>query len=213
MTVGVKICGLTEEDGVDACLRFGADWIGLNFFTRSPRYVTATRAAELANRFVGRENRPGCVGLFVDPTNEEIAAVLDTVPVDILQLYTTAERAASIGQNFQREVWLSVPVSMAADLPVETKVERLVIESRAPKDADRPGGNGETLPWDVTQGWFSPCPWILAGGLNPDNVAEAILLSGAPAVDVSSGVECSPGIKDPEAVRRFIQIARSSGKR
>lgn len=208
MSVGVKICGLTEERGLDACLEYGADWIGLNFFAKSPRYVTSARAAELARRMEG--SRSICVGLFVEPTDAEVEAVLDTVPLDVLQLYTSPERAASLGRLSGKEVWLSCPVSSRADLPVQCGVQRLVIESRAPKDASRPGGNGLTLPWDVTAGWRSPAPWILAGGLTPETVGQAVRMSDAPAVDVASGVESAPGIKDPTAVRQFIERARSA---
>ncbi|MCH4092610.1 phosphoribosylanthranilate isomerase [Acetobacter sp.] len=208
MAVGVKICGLTEERGLDACLEYGADWIGLNFFAKSPRHVTPMRAAELARRVDG--SRSVCVGLFVEPTDEEVTAVLDAVPLDVLQLYTTAERALSLARRSGKEVWLSCPVSNRADLPVQCDVQRLVIESRAPKDAGRPGGNGLTLPWDVTAGWTAPVPWILAGGLTPENVGQAVRVSGAPAVDVASGVESEPGIKDPTAIKQFIERARSA---
>lgn len=209
MSVGVKICGLTEERGLDACLEYGADWIGLNFFAKSPRHVTPARAGELARRI---ECTPSiCVGLFVEPTDAEVAAVLDTVPLDVLQLYTSPERVALLARMSGKEVWLSCPVSTRADLPVHCAVQRLVIESRAPKEAGRPGGNGLALPWDLTQGWNAPGPWILAGGLTPENVALAIRMSDAPAVDVASGVESEPGIKDPAAVKHFIEQARSAG--
>ena len=209
MTVGVKICGLTEERGLDACLEYGADWVGFVFFNRSPRHVTADRAAKLLRRMDGMSKMPGRVGLFVEPTDEDIADVLERAPLDILQLYTTPERAKAVQRQFGKEVWLSCPVSVAADLPERCDVNRLLIESRAPKGASRPGGNGLALPWDLTQAWQAPSPWILAGGLNPDNVVEAIRLSLAPAVDVSSGVESVPGVKDAQAVRRFIQQAKA----
>lgn len=208
MSVGVKICGLTEERGLDACLEYGADWIGLNFFAKSPRYVTPMRAAELARRTSGTGSV--CVGLFVEPTDAEVTEVLDAVPLDVLQLYTSPEKAVALARTFGKEVWLSCPVSSRADLPAQCDVQRLVIESRAPKDASRPGGNGLTLPWDVTAGWKAPAPWILAGGLTPENVAQAVRMSDAPAVDVASGVESAPGIKDPAAVKRFIERARSA---
>lgn len=208
MNVGVKICGLTEERGLDACLEYGADWIGLNFFAKSPRYIMPVRAAELARRTRG--TRSVCVGLFVEPTDAEVTAVLDTVPLDVLQLYTSPERAAALARLSGKEIWLSCPVSSRADLPVQCGVQRLVVESRAPKDASRPGGNGLTLPWDVTAGWTAPAPWILAGGLTPENVGQAVRMSDAPAVDVASGVESAPGIKDPTAVKQFIERARSA---
>lgn len=208
MSVGVKICGLTEEQGLEACLQAGADWIGFVFFRKSPRHVTPQRASALSRRFEGLPDRPLSVGLFVEPTDDDIAAVLDDVALDALQLYTTPERALHIRSRYGKEVWLSCPVLTADDLPRTCGVERLVIESRAPAGASRPGGNGLVLPWHLTHGWNAPAPWILAGGLTPENVALAIKKSGASAVDVSSGVEKAPGIKDPDAVRRFIQEAK-----
>ncbi|MFT8895374.1 MAG: phosphoribosylanthranilate isomerase [Acetobacter sp.] len=208
MSVGVKICGLTEKRGLYACLKYGVDWIGLNFFAKSPRYVTPMRAAKLAR--LTRDAGSVCVGLFVEPTDDEVMEVLGAVPLDVLQLYTSPERAVALARLSGKEVWLSCPVSSRADLPVQCGVQRLVIESRAPKDASRPGGNGLTLPWDVTAGWKAPAPWILAGGLTPENIGQAVRMSDAPAVDVASGVESAPGIKDPAAVKQFIERARSA---
>ncbi|NHN84167.1 N-(5'-phosphoribosyl)anthranilate isomerase [Acetobacter musti] len=208
MSVQVKICGLTEETGLAACLAEQVDWIGFVFFARSPRYVTPARASELADHFADAQVRPGCVGLFVEPSDAEIAAAVSAVPLDVLQLYTSPERAREIKVRFGREVWLSCPVSAVTDLPDSSVAERLVIESRPPKDSGRPGGNGVAFPWALTHGWTAPVPWLLAGGLRPDNVARAIAESGASAVDVSSGVETAPGIKDPVAVARFVAAAR-----
>jgi phosphoribosylanthranilate isomerase len=203
--VGVKICGLAEPAGFDAAIANGADWVGFVFFARSPRVVSPARAAALSARHPGGAGR---VGLFVRPTDDEIAACLDRVRLDALQIYDSPGRAQEIGARFGLPIWLACAVSARADLPETTKADRLLIESRPPADADRPGGNGVTLDWTMLRGWTGPCPWMLAGGLDPDNVAIAIRQSRAAAVDVSSGVEARPGVKDAALVKAFIAAAR-----
>lgn len=210
MTVRVKICGLTEKAGLDACLEHGADWIGFNFFPRSPRFVTPVDAARLRAQAGAGEKTPGWVGLFVSPTDEAIAATLEQVPLDILQIYAAPARALEIRQRFGRPVWVSCPVEGTEDLPLACEVDGMVLESRPPAGSDRPGGNGVTFPWGVTHGWRSPAPWLLAGGLRPETVAQAVRESDAPAVDVASGVESAPGVKDPAAIARFIAAARAT---
>ncbi|MEE8663058.1 MAG: phosphoribosylanthranilate isomerase [Acetobacter sp.] len=206
-SVQIKICGLTDEVGVDACIAGKADWIGFVFFDRSPRYVTGQRARELARRCSSTDG-PECVGLFVDPSDDEIAHVLDHVTLDVLQLNSSVERAHEIRQRFGLPVWLACSVSSRADLPSHEGIDRFVLDARAPAHSDRPGGNGVAFDWSLTRGWSSPVPWLLAGGLNPGNVSDAIAVSGALAVDVSSGVESRPGIKDAEAIAAFIRAAR-----
>lgn len=205
---GVKICGLTEEAGFDACVTHGADWVGFVFFDRSPRCVTPMQAQALSSRHVGG---PARVGLFVHPDDEALARALDTISLDVLQIYASFERAAEVRARFGVPVWLSQPVSARADLPVACPhgVERMLIEPKPPATATRPGGNAQQLDWSLMQGWTPSFPWMLAGGLNPDNVAQAVAMTDAPAVDVSSGVERAPGIKSPDAIARFIQNARS----
>ncbi|GBQ20241.1 phosphoribosyl anthranilate isomerase [Acetobacter estunensis NRIC 0472] len=209
MRIGIKICGLTEPAGLDACLEYGADWVGFNFFARSPRYVTTTQAAQLIRRIEAAPVQPGRVGLFVNPTDEQIAETLDNVSLDILQLYTTPERAQVIRQKFGLPVWLSVAVSTQNDLPTTALADRFVIESRPPEGATRPGGNGLAFPWHLTRAWQAPASWMLAGGLRPETVAQAIRESAANAVDVASGVESTPGVKDPDAIAHFIAAARA----
>ncbi|PAL20931.1 phosphoribosylanthranilate isomerase [Acetobacter syzygii] len=202
---GVKICGLTEEAGFDACVEHGADWIGFVFFARSPRFVTPQRAASLAARGPGRAKT---VGLFVHPQDEDIARVLEHAPLDILQIYASDARAQDVAHRFGLPVWLSIPVAGREELPTSCPVQRLLIEPRPPKDATRPGGNAQKLDWSLLAGWAPAFPWMLAGGLRPDNVAEAVGVTGVPAVDVSSGVESAPGIKDPALIASFVQNAR-----
>lgn len=207
MTARVKICGITTEAGMDAAVAAGADWVGLNFFPASPRHVTPQRAAELA----ARPGLPTLVGLFVKPEDAEIAAVLAAVTLDILQVYVDAPRAAEIRARFGLPVWRAVGVSAAADLPRDPGgVDGFVIEAKAPPGATRPGGNAVTFDWSILAGWQAPAPWLLAGGLGPDNVAEAIRATGATAVDVASGVEREKGIKDPALVAAFARAARGT---
>ena len=211
----VKICGLNDERGFDAALDAGADYIGLNFFPPSPRAVTPARAAALAARRPATLPRliglPRLVGLFVDPTEAEIAATLALVPLDILQLYVAPDRAAALGARFARPVWRATGVSAAADLPTTCAgADALLVEAKPPPGATRPGGNAVSFDWSILAGWTAPCPWVLAGGLTPANVAAAIRATGAPAVDVSSGVECRPGVKDPALIRAFIAAAHAA---
>ncbi|MCP1243457.1 phosphoribosylanthranilate isomerase [Acetobacter lambici] len=207
--IGVKICGLTEAVGFDACVEHGADWIGFVFFERSPRFVTPQQAAGLTTRGLGRAST---VGLFVHPSDEDIARVLEHAALDVLQIYASEERAHQVAQVFGLPVWLSFPVAGPQDLPVSCPVQRVLIEPRPPKDATRPGGNAQKLDWSMLSGWKPVFPWMLAGGLKVDNVAEAVRITGAPAVDVSSGVESAPGVKDPALIASFVRNARQAGR-
>ncbi len=239
MTVRVKICGLREPAGWDAAVEAGADWLGLVFFPRSPRFVTIAEAARLAIRGTGSA---GLVGLFVAPfSDDEVRAVLDAVPLTALQVYertnlptsscrrrhapgpacgrtrgsastpSGAPVFASMSDRCAIPIWRAVGVSTREDLPASPcGAERLVIEANPPAGATRPGGNAARFDWNVLHGWQAPAPWTLGGGLSAGNVAEAIRITGAQAVDVSSGVEAAPGIKDPALVRAFIEAARSA---
>lgn len=206
--IGIKICGLTEPEGLDAAIAHGADWVGFVFFARSPRAVTPAQAASLAARVPS--GGPRRIGLFVAPDDDAIAATLDAVALDGLQIYAPTARALEIREKFHLPVWHANGVTTADDLPATTPLDGLVIESRPPAGADRPGGNAQPIDWAITKNWQAPVPWMLAGGLTPDTVAQAIALSGAPAVDVSSGVESAPGRKDTRLIARFIQAARQN---
>ena len=206
MSIEVKICGLSDAAGFDAAVAHGADWVGFVFFAGSPRAVTPAQASALAARHPGTAGR---IGLFVRARDAEIEACLDRLPLDGLQLYDTPARAAAIRTQFGLPVWLACPVATAADLPREAQVDRLLIEGRPPAQAQRPGGNGQAIDWRLPRGWHAPVPWLLGGGLDPGNVAEAIRCSGAAAVDVSSGVEASLGVKDPRRIAAFIRAARA----
>jgi phosphoribosylanthranilate isomerase len=201
----VKICGINDVFARDAAVSAGADWLGFVFFPPSPRAVTVDVAASLA------AGVPARVGLFVRPTDAEVAAVLAAVPLDVLQLYDTPERCAALRARFGRPVWRAVGVASAADLPTGPDgVDGFVIEAKPPDGADRPGGNAARFDWSILRGWRAPLPWMLAGGLTPGNVAEAIRATGAPAVDVSSGVERERGQKDPALIRAFVAAAKAA---
>jgi phosphoribosylanthranilate isomerase len=203
----VKICGVNDAAAFDAAADAGADFVGFVFFPRSPRYVTPAQAAALSSRHGGG---PARVGLFVDPSDDAISAALAAVALDALQLYAPAERTAELRTRFNLPVWRAVGVATHADLPCVAGADRLLMEAKPPADATRPGGNAIALDWSLLSGWSAPVPWLLAGGLTSANVAAAIRASGAPGVDVSSGVERSPGVKDPELIRAFVAAARAA---
>ena len=167
------------------------------------------KAAAISARSPGGPPR---VGLFVDPTPEAVAATLDVVRLDILQVYGAVDLAA-LRTRFGLPIWRPVGVATAADLPVRSGgAERLVVEAKAPPEATRPGGNAVRFDWSLLRGWAAPAPWILAGGLTVGNVAEAVRVTGARAVDVSSGVESARGVKDPARIRAFIANAKAASR-
>jgi len=210
----VKICGLSQPEHVDAAIRAGAGFLGFVFFPKSPRNVSAETAAALA-----ADVPPGIarVGLFVNPDDALLDRVLGLVPLDILQLHgaETPERVSQIRARTGLPVMKAVGVSTPADLDAlwdyGLVADMLLVDAKPPPDAVLPGGNGLAFDWRLLVGrkWLKP--WVLAGGLNPDNVAEAVHLTGARIVDVSSGVESAPGHKDAALIRRFIAAAGGSG--
>ena len=197
---GVKICGINSREALAAAA--AADWVGFNFYPPSPRFVTPAQAADL----IGKPLR---VGLFVTPTDDDIAATLDVAKLDILQIYAAPQRTSEIRSKFGVPVWRAVGVAAQDDLPAPGEsVDGYVIEAKAPPGAALPAGNGMQFDWSLLEGWTSPLPWMLAGGLDQQNVCAAIAGSRAPAVDVSSGVERQRGVKDPSLIRAFIAEAR-----
>jgi phosphoribosylanthranilate isomerase len=209
--VQVKICGLTEEAGVAAAIEAGADFLGMVFFPPSPRCIPPARAAELMDGVPAAIKR---VGLFVDADDRALERVLSEVRLDVLQFHgaESPERIEAVRRDFATPVMKALGIEGAADLDQAKRyldvADRLMFDAKPPKDATRPGGNAKSFDWTLLAGRKWKLPWMLAGGLTVRNVAEAIRASGAPAVDVSSGVETSPGIKDPEKVRAFITAAR-----
>jgi len=205
--VRVKICGITTGAAFDAAAQAGADWIGFVFAAASPRAVTAAQAATLSARLRGGPLR---VGLFVAPDDATLHDVLDTLPLDVLQLYAPPARCADIAARTGLPVWRSVAVTTRADLPDAPDADAWVIEPRAPAGAARPGGLGAAMDWTLLRGWPTQHPWLLAGGLTPGNVQTAIAQSEARAVDVSSGVETAPGVKSAQLIAEFVSKAKQA---
>jgi phosphoribosylanthranilate isomerase len=204
----VKICGINDPAAFDTAVEAGADWVGFVFFPPSPRYVTPAAAAALSGRIA---DGPPRVGLFVDPDAAAIDRVLDTMKLDILQIYGALDDLPAIRARFGLPVWRAVGITSAADLPSDALgADRILLEAKPPSGANRPGGNATTFDWRIVRGWLPPAPWVLAGGLTPDNVATAIRETGADAVDVSSGVESSKGVKDAGLIRQFIAAAKGT---
>jgi phosphoribosylanthranilate isomerase len=214
MPVPAKICGLKTPESVAAAVEHGADFIGFNFFRKSPRYVEPDAAGSL-----GRAVPPHVLktGLFVDDDDARIAAILAAAPLDLLQLHgsETPERVASIKAKFGLPVMKVIKVRDAGDIAraaqYETVADRLLFDAQPPADMKNalPGGNAVSFDWTLLQGFRSRLPWMLSGGLTPANLAEAVRQSGAPAVDVASGVEDRPGEKSLSKIKDFLVIARS----
>jgi phosphoribosylanthranilate isomerase len=203
----IKICGVNSPEAFDAVVAAEADFLGFVFFPPSPRYVTPAQAAALSGRHVGGPKR---VGLFVEPSGDDIRAALADADLEILQIYADAARCKALGAEFSMPVWQAIGVGKPADLPVTAEgLDGFVIEAKAPPAATRPGGNAKALDLGLLAGWTAPAFWLLGGGLNPENVAAAISQTGAPGVDVSSGVETAPGFKSPELIRQFVMAART----
>ena len=195
-----------------AAAEAGADLVGFVVFPPSPRAVTPAGAAALAAATA--TPGPAKVGLFVDPTEDEIAAVLAALPLDVIQLHgeETPARCAAIRARFGLPVMKALGIASAADLDALADyapvVDRFLLDAKAPPGAPLPGGNAAPFDWTLTAGRIIPRPWLLAGGLTPENVAQAIAASGAPGVDVSSGVERARGVKDPARIAAFVAAAR-----
>lgn len=208
ITVSVKICGINSPVGRDAVIAAGADWIGFVFHAASPRAVTPDQAATLAAPL--GDGGPAPVGLFVAPDDEMIEAALAALPLRALQLHQVPPaRAMAIRTRFGVPVWHALAMARSTDLPrTAGGVDRLLLDAPPPSGSILPGGNATSFDWSLLHGWSAPCPWLLAGGLTPDNVAAAIAATGAPAVDVSSGVERTRGVKDPALIHAFVHAAR-----
>ena len=211
MPVEVKICGIRDAEALDAAVAAGADLVGFVFFPPSPRAVTPAQAGALSARHA---SGPVRVGLFVDPTDDDLTAALAAVPLGLLQLHgeETPERAASIRARFGVPVMKALGIGAPADLDAADAfapvVDRFLFDAKPPPGGPLPGGNAQPFEWRLMAGRAIAKPWLLAGGLTPGNVAEAIRIAGAPGVDVSSGVESARGVKDPALIRAFIAAAK-----
>jgi phosphoribosylanthranilate isomerase len=210
-SVRVKICGLTRPPDLSAALEAGANYVGLVFFPKSPRHLSLDVAASLA---VAVPPGVAKVALVVDADDAALDALLARVPIDILQLHghESPARVAEIRARTGLPVMKAVGVADAGDLPTldahAQVADMLLIDAKPPRGADLPGGNGLAFDWRLIAGRRWPVPWMLAGGLRPGNVAEAIRLTGAQQVDVSSGVENAPGQKDALKMAAFVRAAR-----
>jgi phosphoribosylanthranilate isomerase len=206
----VKICGLSTHEGLQAVADTGAAYVGFVFFPKSPRNVSIEQARELALATpVGLAK----VALVVDADNAFLDAITDAVPLDMLQLHghESPERVLEIKARYGLPVMKAVGISDASDVPnidlYNAVADQILIDAKPPKSATLPGGNGLSFDWTLIAKRRWPKPWMLAGGLTPDNVAEAIALTGATQVDVSSGVEAGVGIKDNAKIAAFVAAA------
>lgn len=211
MSARVKICGLGDRESVRAAVEGGAAHVGFVFYPPSPRSLALPLAAELARMAGARVNR---VGLFVDPDDDLLRDTLAAVPLDMVQLHgkEPVRRVAEIRERFGRPVMKACGISTSEDLAAAriylSVADRILFDAKPPKrDGALPGGNAESFDWDILKDARWPGPWMLAGGLDPDNVAEAIRRTRATDVDVSSGVEDKPGRKNPETIRAFLKAA------
>jgi phosphoribosylanthranilate isomerase len=210
MSVRVKICGLRKAGDVAAAAGAGAAYIGLNFFVKSPRFVTLAEARALA---VAAPEGLCKVALTVDADDKALEAILSEVPADMLQLHghETPARVAEVRARFGLPVMKVVGVSDAGDLAqiagYEAVADQIMVDAKPPKGAVLPGGNGVAFDWALIAGRRWTKPWMLAGGLTAANVAEAVRLTGARQVDVSSGVESAPGVKDARLIAAFVAAA------
>lgn len=213
MPVEIKICGLMTPDALDAALDAGADYVGFVFFPPSPRHLGFEAARTLAARVHGRARK---VALSVNADNDWLAASIEALKPDLLQLHgrETPERVASVRSRFRLPVMKAIPIETRGDLsPVRLYAhvaDRLIFDARAPSKATRPGGLGKRFDWRLLAGINPGVPYMLSGGLDATNVAEALRITRAPAVDVSSGVERAPGDKDPEKIRAFVHAVRQA---
>jgi len=211
MHIEVKICGLGAADAVDAALEAGADMVGFVFFPPSPRNLGLDAAARLAQRARGRA---AIVALTVDADDATLDAIAAAVRPDMLQLHgrETPERIRVVRARLGIPVMKALGVASSEDLAAaaiyENAADRLLLDAKPPKGASRPGGNGAAFDWGLLDGFAPPFPWMLSGGITPETVAAALRATGARAVDVSSGVESAPGIKDPERIRAFVEAVR-----
>jgi phosphoribosylanthranilate isomerase len=213
MSLIVKICGLSTHETLDVALQAGADMVGFVFFPPSPRHISLQTARELGRQAKGHATK---VALTVDADDATLANIVEALAPDILQLHgkETVARLRDIKQAFGLPVMKVLPVETAADLAAlpgyAAVADRILFDARAPKDATRPGGLGTVFDWQLLAKLDLALPYMVSGGLSAENVAEAVRVTRASGVDVSSGVERAPGVKDPEMIRAFIRAARAT---
>jgi phosphoribosylanthranilate isomerase len=215
MTLAVKICGLSTRDTLEVALEAGADMVGFVFFPASPRHVSFDRARALGDQVQGRAAK---VALSVDADDALLAAIVEALRPDILQLHgkETPERVRAIKREFGLPVMKAVAVATSADLAAlpgfAAVADRILFDAKPPKAATRPGGLGAPFDWALLENLDLELPFMVSGGLDVSNVARALRITRATGVDVSSGVESTLGIKDPELIRDFIRAARLAAR-
>lgn len=207
MTATAKICGLSTPETLDAAVAGGASHVGFVFYPPSPRHLAFRRAAELAARV---PDRVGKVGVFVDPDDALVEQAVEAAGVDTLQIHQAApDRLQHLRTRFGLELWAAVAIKARADLDEAYRIapvaDRILYDAKTPPGATRPGGMGVRFDWSLLDGFRHPRPWILSGGLARDTVSEAVTRTGATLVDVSSGVETAPGIKDAALIAGFLR--------
>ncbi len=211
MTPVVKICGLSTALTLDAALEAGADMVGFVFFPKSPRHLDLGKARALGRQVEGHAK---IVALSVDADDETLKRIVDALSPDLMQLHgaETPQRVKRIGElcalPTMKAIGVAAPADLAQAQAYESVADYLLIDAKPPKDAALPGGNGRPFDWRLTRDFHGVRPWLLSGGLDPENVAAAIAASGAQGVDVSSGVESAPGVKDERKIRAFVAAAR-----
>jgi len=212
MPATAKICGLSTPETLDAAIAGGASHVGFVFFPPSPRHLSFEKAQGLAARVPDQVAR---VGVFVDPDDGLLDAAIAAGRLDVIQLHkVTPERAAAVKARTGRETWAALAVKTRADLVPAAgfrgAADRLLYDAKAPEGAKVPGGTGLRFDWNLLDGFAHPLPWILSGGLDAGNVGEAVRVTGAVLVDVSSGIEAAPGVKDVDKIAAFLKaVARS----
>jgi phosphoribosylanthranilate isomerase len=213
MALLVKICGLSTPETLDVALDAGADMVGFVFFPPSPRNISLDTARALASQVQGRARK---VANTVDADDALLEKIIESLKPDILQLHghETPQRVAAIRESFGLPVMKALAIETKSDLAAIQNytgvADRLLFDARPPRDATRPGGLGKPFDWHLLENLNLSIPFLLSGGLQADNVAEALRITRAPGVDVSSGVESAPGVKDPDKIRAFIRAARSA---
>jgi phosphoribosylanthranilate isomerase len=211
MTPVVKICGLSTAATLDAALEAGADMVGFVFFPKSPRHIDWATARALG---LQARRQAKIVALTVDADDETLTRIVDALSPDLMQLHgsETPARVKRIGELCALPTMKAIGIASRTDLAqadaYEGVADFLLIDAKPPQDAAVPGGNGRPFDWSLARDFHVPRPWLLSGGLDPDNLAEAIAQSQARGVDVSSGVESAPGVKDEAKIRAFVAAAR-----
>jgi len=213
MSLSVKICGLSTRETLAAALDAGADMVGFVFFPPSPRHISLETARQLGSLVKLRALK---AALTVDADNATLHAIVEALGPDILQLHghESVARVAAIKEMFGLEVMKALPVEKTADLAsfsaYAAVADRILFDARPPKGATRPGGLGAVFDWHLLENLNLKLPFMVSGGLTADNVADAVRITRADGVDVSSGVESAPGVKDIDRIRKFVRAARAS---